>query len=588
MPARVLLVDDDPVTREYALHHIRGAVPVAETEEAADPECLERAFGLPEFDAVLAHTTLGWSTGQQVLGAARERWPDTPIVLYSGTDDEDLAEAVASALASSLRRRARKATETLLRTMFEQSLAGLYVGTVEGGVVECNPAFARLFGYDSPEEMRGRPPTEFVPDPRQVEDALAQMVAQGGVMTNVEAMARRRDGSTFRAMYSARFHELDGTRLVIGTVVDMTESHRAREELRQAAREWRTTFDGISSPILAVRPDGTVVRINAAGRALAGQDYTAIIGQAVDRIAEGEPWRSAAELVRTLGAHAGQRSATVHDQDTGSTWEMSAFPTGLPGTADQLISLVLRDISEVVGLQESVVRGQTLSALGQLIAGVAHEVRSPLFGISATLDAFDARFGAEAAFRPYLDHLRRELERMNSLMRELLNLGRPAETPREPVSIGRVIAEAIAVTDALAREHGVTIRETLPPATAVRLVLADQPRLVQVFENLLTNAIQHAPGKSEIVIAEASRRAAPAELTLAVVDRGPGFRTEDLSHLFEPFFTRRTGGTGLGLAIVRRIVEDHGGAVRAENVRSGGASVLVTLPVHDGGRGSVS
>ena len=212
--------------------------------------------------------------------------------------------------------------------------------------------------------------------------------------------------------------------------------------------------------------------------------------------------------------------------------------------------------------------------------GVAHEVRSPLFGISATLDAFEARFGAEPAFRRYLDNLRRELERMNELMHDLLELGRPATTDRQPHPIGTIVTEALESCASLAAGRQILLHDLVSPATRSRFVVGDKRGLLQVLENLLKNAIQHAPAGSGVEVVE-DDSGSSTDVSISVADRGPGFRTEDLPHLFEPFFTRRTGGTGLGLAIVRRIVEDHGGKVDARNHRGGGAKVRVTLPVHD-------
>ena len=108
-------------------------------------------------------------------------------------------------------------------------------------------------------------------------------------------------------------------------------------------------------------------------------------------------------------------------------------------------------------------------------------------------------------------------------------------------------------------------------------VYADRQRVVQVFQNLVQNAIQHSPPGSRVNIAAGAAPEGRA-IWCAVRDAGPGFAPEDLRRLFEPFYSRRQGGTGLGLSIAQRIVEQHGGRIEAHNHPEGGAVVTVTLP----------
>lgn len=577
MAPRLLIVDDDTDLRNQAMERIRAAAPGIELVEARSEAEFSRALDGRECNAVVANVQLGWSTGALALMSARERWPDTPVMLYR--DPDEVADSVRLAMEFSERRNQHQATEDLFRIMFQQSLSGLYVGTLDGRLVDCNPAFARMFGYDSPEELKGKSATDFVPTPDMVQEGRVRMLESGGVLSNVESPARRRDGTIFHALYSARLHHTPEMSLVIATLIDITESHLAREELRHAAQEWRTTFDGISSPIIVLNPDGDVLRINAAGRSLAGHDFPSIVGQPLAQFADHEPLRGAAELGIRAATSRKPISSTVHDPETRFTWEITAFPSGPPGDACGVTTLVLRDITEVIELQESVVRAQTMSTLGQLVAGVAHEVRSPLFGISATLDAFEARFGSEPAFRKYLDNLRRELERMNELMHDLLELGRPATTARHVEKLGSIVTEALESCAALASDQAVSLQDRTSLATRSLTVLGDRRRLLQVLENLLKNALQHAPVGTEVEVLD-GEGGASGDASIIVADHGPGFRTEDLAHLFEPFFTRRTGGTGLGLPIVRRILEDHGGSVDAYNRAGGGAAVRITLPIH--------
>ncbi|MFL5351755.1 two-component system sensor histidine kinase NtrB [Archangium sp.] len=226
---------------------------------------------------------------------------------------------------------------------------------------------------------------------------------------------------------------------------------------------------------------------------------------------------------------------------------------------------------------ESLRRNETLSKMGALVAGVAHEVRNPLFGISATLEAFEAQHGGRRETAPYVSMLRREVSRLNALMHGLLTYGRPPSTELHPCTLSGVLQEAVEATSALARERGVHVEVRVEPR--LPRVPMDPGRLAQVFQNLLANALQHSPGGTTVRLT--ARRLTDEGLPRVeclVMDEGPGFPPEDLRQVFEPFYTRRPGGVGLGLSIVQRIVEEHRGTVSVGNAPEGGGEVRVCLP----------
>jgi signal transduction histidine kinase len=238
----------------------------------------------------------------------------------------------------------------------------------------------------------------------------------------------------------------------------------------------------------------------------------------------------------------------------------------------------VRAQEEQARLQASLRRSETMAAMGSLVAGVAHEVRNPLFGISSTLDAFEARFGAREEHQRYIRVLRGELERLTELMRELLEYGRPPSLELSPGRVEEIIAEAVQTCAPHAKRANVEIvnnvRGAFPP------VLMDRRRLLQAFQNLIENAVQHSPAGGIVTVeAEAIHDYEPAWIDCVIKDAGPGFQTEDLPRIFEPFFTRRRGGTGLGLSIVQRIVEEHQGTIAASNRSEGGAVMTVRLPL---------
>jgi signal transduction histidine kinase len=243
-----------------------------------------------------------------------------------------------------------------------------------------------------------------------------------------------------------------------------------------------------------------------------------------------------------------------------------------------MVAWLLEDEREgALDLEQTLRRKEAMSVMGALVAGVAHEVRNPLFGISSTLDALEVHLGADAASAPYLSTLRGEARRLSRLMSQLLDYGRPVTPGLTPEPLGPALEEAMRSCDALAAGAGVRVEASGDvPALTVSM---DRPRLVQVFQNLIQNSIQHSPGQQRVLVAvEAEPWHGRRGLRCTIRDFGPGFDPDDVGHLFEPFFTRRREGTGLGLSIVQRIVQEHSGHVEAANHAEGGGVVSVWLP----------
>jgi PAS domain S-box-containing protein len=346
--------------------------------------------------------------------------------------------------------------------------------------------------------------------------------------------------------------------------------------ISRSALEWRLTFDALDFPLLLLETDGRIVRMNEAARALAGVTFEAAIHRLLEVLGAAQPWPTVQQLLARMIA-TGERAGAQAREVGGRVWDVTLSPVVGPD-GDRWGIVVILDITERVRLQESLRHSETMSAMGALVAGVAHEVRNPLFGISATLDAFEARFKRRIEYRRYVDVLKERVGRLNELMQQLLDYGKPQRLDLAPAAPRKAMGAAAIACAPLAARSGVEIvldvAEDLP---APRL---DRNRIVQVFQNLLENAIQHSPAGGQVTF-----RAAPTAdgVQFTVEDGGPGFRTEDLSQAFEPFFSRRRGGTGLGLSIVQRITEQHGGRVTAANRPGGGGVMTVWLPLPPAG-----
>jgi PAS domain S-box-containing protein len=342
---------------------------------------------------------------------------------------------------------------------------------------------------------------------------------------------------------------------------------------------YRELFEQIGAVQLLIEPDsGTIVDANPAAAAFYGYDRATLRGMPVSRIDTQPPEevRQAIQLAVTMGGHyrgfphrlAGGEIRLV---------EMYAGPLHLDGRV--LLYEIVHDVTEQIGLERSREAAEAAAQrLGMVAVGVAHEVRNPLFGISSTLDAFRARFGERAEFTPYLKVLGEQVDRLSRLMRDLLEYGKPTRTELQPGDPAASIAQALVHCQPFAERQQVRL-QLLTRGSPVTLPI-DGTRLLQLWQNLVENAIQHAPAGSEVTIESGVLRdAARSWLEVRVSDRGPGFNPEDLGQIFEPFFTRRRGGTGLGLAIVQRIVAEHGGEIAAMNATDGGAQVRVRFPI---------
>jgi signal transduction histidine kinase len=264
----------------------------------------------------------------------------------------------------------------------------------------------------------------------------------------------------------------------------------------------------------------------------------------------------------------------VADPFTRRTWVVNARVLEAEGTGRVVLNF--QDVTETARLKEQLRQSETMAEIGSIVAGVAHEVRNPLFSISATLDAFESRFRDASGYERYLGVLRGEIGRLTTLMKDLLDFGRPSRPDFAECRLEDVAESAVAACAAMARRKPVEVRwsrgRPLPP------VLADPARITQVLQNLIENAVHFSPPGGRVDVALATTGSGEATLVECTVkDSGPGFDPGDLPRLFEPFFTRRRGGIGLGLSIVKRIVYDHGGDVSAENHPEGGAVVRVTL-----------
>ena len=219
-----------------------------------------------------------------------------------------------------------------------------------------------------------------------------------------------------------------------------------------------------------------------------------------------------------------------------------------------------------------------MQLIGQLVLGVAHEVRNPLNCIMAVAEALQEELGENPSYKMYVGHIHEQVDRLAELVRDLLDMGKPLDPERmHRDSLPNVLSLALALWKEGWRGGPVAVTFEQPDPAEGLDVVADSARLQQVFINLLDNAAQHAPEGSEIGVEVGA--GSDGMLSVRISDEGGGMPNDVLQRIPEPFFTTRKGGTGLGLCIVQRVIRDHGGdVVFRNNSPRPGCTVEVRLP----------
>jgi signal transduction histidine kinase len=263
-----------------------------------------------------------------------------------------------------------------------------------------------------------------------------------------------------------------------------------------------------------------------------------------------------------------------------SEYTEMVFYVAIGLTAGILIEQQWRERRRRESLQRELAHKERLSSLGQMAAGLAHEIKNPLGSIQGAAEILGDDTGTDPRRADLLGVLAKESKRLGVVVDHFLSFARPRPLDLAEVDVNRVVTDATAqvALDAERRHIDVSCRcgDGLP------VIRADASQLHQVLLNVVLNAVASSSDGSDVVV-ETSRRNAGVEIV--VRDRGSGIAPEDLPRVFDPFFTTRDTGTGLGLSISHAIVTDHGGRIGIESEKGVGTTVTISLPADPhGGR----
>jgi PAS domain S-box-containing protein len=478
---------------------------------------------------------------------------------------------------------AQRKNEARFTELFETLQEGIYIATPEGNILDANPALVRMLGYDSKEELLSRRVPDILPD--QIErKALMEEVERQPSPQGREINLLRKDGTPIVCLNTATSVR-DTTGRVIryqGSVMDVTARRQMERQLHKEQEFARRLVDNFPDLILVVDTDSHYTFVSPRCQEVLGYELAETANMELGGRTHAEDLPNLLALFADfLAGRRSFASLEIRVRHKLGDWRRIRFNfSPLADETGKIEGVVLsgRDVTELKRLEEQLIQAEKLAAMGQMLAGVAHELNNPLTAILGVTELLREGQGLEESTKRQLELTHRQARRAARIVQNLLEFSRPASPQKKPVDLNSIIERTLQLHEHSLRRSSVEV--DFRPQPDFPGVVADANQLIQVFLNLVTNAEQairevRESGRLQIRLARVG-----ASISITFQDDGVGIRPESVARLFDPFYTtkRPGGGTGLGLSICLSIVREHGGTIEAEALPAGGSAFTVYLP----------
>jgi PAS domain S-box-containing protein len=345
-------------------------------------------------------------------------------------------------------------------------------------------------------------------------------------------------------------------------------------------------FKAASESLIMVDRKGYILEVNSKTEQLFGYHQDELLGQLVELLLP-EKVRARHRTHREIYFTSPRtRSMGTGQNLAGRRKDGSEFPVEVTLTyaketeRGDLVIAAVGDITERLALEREARRRETMTSLGTIAAGIAHDLNNPLQVIrSRTELLLDSPETMSAQTKEDLTAIQRQAERAGRIVQEFLELSRQGVKMRSPVDINEVTERALLLIGEQMRGAGISIKTNL--AKDLPTVVGDATSLDRVLINLLSNALDAMPQGGSVTITSGELSDRPGWLYLSVADTGQGIAPEDLLKVFDLLYSTKTGGTGLGLWLSRRLMQDHNGALEVHSALGNGTTFTIWMLIEE-------
>jgi PAS domain S-box-containing protein len=398
----------------------------------------------------------------------------------------------------------------------------------------------------------------------------------------------RVEGPRGPAWYTYRVGPLRMDRRVIAATIistNTTELKRAEELTR-----YKELFENVGDSVFILNRGGIIMECNDRAYKSTGFSHPELVSRPLFALVPPAQSESVRSILQELLSAKEARFEVAFLTKPGGTVPHELNCRYVVYLGEPCFLCVARDVTQTKRLQSQLIRSERLAATGQLAASIAHEINSPLQGISALLNVLRSTYTDDNYLQRKLDLVGSAFISIRDTVKNLIDLNRPGKEKKQLTDVHQVINNTVALVKSLLMKNLIAVRLELEAADAT--LFASPQQIGQVLMNLINNAVEsitgepgyfenahHTPGGGGRIVVRTCNRG--AELVIEVQDSGPGIPEADVNRIFDPFFTKKkTMGMGVGLTICHGIIEDHQGKITAANAPEGGAVLSIALPLH--------
>ncbi|MDX6447123.1 MAG: two-component system, cell cycle sensor histidine kinase and response regulator CckA [Blastocatellia bacterium] len=485
------------------------------------------------------------------------------------------------------------ASELRYRRLFESGKDGILIlDAGSGEILDVNPFLMDMLAYTK-EELVGRELWEIgsFKDIVASKEAFDQLQVQGYI--RYEDIPLETKGGVVREVeFISNSYIAGSTRVIQCNIRDIAERKRADEARRESETRYRTLFEYAPDGIVISDPEGYYLDANASMCRMLGYTRDELVGLNSSDIVAPDEIRHIGAALRTLNARDDYHREWQFRRKDGSIFSADVIVTTMP---DGNFLGMIRDISERKRAEEAI-RGKNeelttmtqqlwqaskLATMGELAASIAHELNNPLATVGLRTENLLLQLAADSDQRRPLEIIAQEVDRMATLVSDLLLFSRRGHRQVSTVNVCEEVVNSVEFVHYHLRNRKIDVaREFVDKLPTIQ---ADRQQLRQLFLNLLTNASDAMPRGGKLTVRVTSEGSAEGTVAIDFTDSGEGITPENMEKIWEAFYTTKPEGkgTGLGLAICRRIVEEHGGTIDIRSEMGQGTTVRIVLPATD-------